>query len=301
MITFYNEQTQAFLNGMNNIQQKETQAQLELTSGLKVNSVSDAPDEISDILSLQSSISNNTQIGQNLAIVTNETNTAESAVSSAVSLVEQAESLGTQGATDIASADTRTQIAQQLGDVLTELVNIANTTVSGRYIFAGDSDQTQPYTIDLTQTNPISAYAGSPSTRQIEAPDGSTFAVAQTAQDLFDSSDTNSNVFESVNSLRNALLNNDSAGVGSALAQVSSSDTYLNSQLAFYGNVQDNVANATSEQSNDDTQLRTQLATLQDADESQSIIDLNEAQTQQQAALQSEAEIPRTTLFNFLG
>jgi flagellar hook-associated protein 3 FlgL len=301
MITFYNEQTQDFLNGMNNIQQKETQAQLELTSGLKVNNVSDAPDEISDILSLYSSISVNSQIGQNLAVVKSETDTAESAVSSAVSLVEQAQSLGTEGATDIDSADTRTQLAQQLGDVLTQLVNIANTTVSGRYIFSGDSDQTQPYTIDLTQTNPISAYAGSPSTRQIEAPDGSTFAVAQTAQDLFDSSDTNSNVFESINSLRTALLNNDSAGVSSALSQLGSSDTYLNDQLAFYGNVQDNVANATSEQGTDDTQLRTQLSTLQDADESQSIIDLNEAETQQQAALQSEAQIPRTTLFNFLG
>jgi flagellar hook-associated protein 3 FlgL len=301
MITFYNEQIQAFLSGMNNIQQKETQAQLELTSGLRVNSVSDAPDEISDILSLHSSISNNTQTGQNLAIVKNETDTAESAVSSAVSLVEKAQSLGTEGASDTDSAGTRTELAQQLGDVLTELVNIANTTASGRYIFSGDSDQTQPYTIDLTQTNPISAYAGTPSTRQIEAPDGSTFAVAQTAQDLFDSSDTNSNVFESINSLRTALLNNDSAGVSSALALVSSSDTYLNVQLAFYGNVQDNVANAASEQSNDDTQLRTQLGTLQDADESQSIIDLNEAQTQQQAALQSEAQIPRTTLFNFLG
>ena len=85
-----------------------------------------------------------------------------------------------------------------------------------------------------------------------------------------------------------------------AMAQVSSSDRYLNDGLAFYGNVQDNVASATTEQSNDDTQLRTQLSTLQDADETQSIIDLNEAQTQQQAALQSEAQIPRTSLFNFL-
>jgi flagellar hook-associated protein 3 FlgL len=300
MITFYNAQTQAFLNGMNAIQQRETQAQLELTSGLRVNNVADAPDEISDILSVQSAISRNTQIGQNLASVKNETDTAESAVGSAVSLVEQAESLGTEGASDMDSSDTRTRLAQQLGNVLTQLVNIANTTVGGRYIFAGDSDQTQPYTIDLTQTNPISAYAGTPSTRQVEAPDGSTFAIAQTAQQLFDAPDSDDNVFMAVNSLRNALLNNDSAGVGSALAQVSSSGTYLNDELAFYGNVQDNVASAMTEQGNDDTQLRTQLSTLQDADESQSIIDLNEAQTQQQAALQSEAQIPRTSLFNFL-
>jgi flagellar hook-associated protein 3 FlgL len=300
MITFYNAQTQAFLNGMNTIQQSENQAQQQLTTGLRVNNVADAPDEISEILSVQSAISRNTQIGQNLGSVKNETDTAESAVSSAVSLVEQAESLGTQGASDMDSADTRTQLAQQLGNVLTQLVNIANTTVGGRYIFAGDSDQTQPYTIDLTETNPISAYAGATSTRQVEAPDGSTFAIAQTAQQLFDAPDSDDNVFQSINNLRNALLNNDSAGVSSALAQVSSSDRYLNDGLAFYGNVQDNVASATTEQSNDDTQLRTQLSTLQDADETQSIIDLNEAQTQQQAALQSEAQIPRTSLFNFL-
>ncbi|MGA3027503.1 MAG: hypothetical protein ABSF98_22310 [Bryobacteraceae bacterium] len=300
MITFYNAQTQAFLTGMNNIQQRETQAQLELTTGLRVNNVSDAPDQISDILSVQSAISRNTQIGQNLASVKTETDTAQSAVGSAVSLVEQAESLGTEGASDMDSADTRTKLAKQLGSILTELVNVANTTVGGRYIFSGDSDQTQPYTIDLTQTNPIGAYAGSTSTRQVEAPDGSTFAIAQTAQDIFDAPDSANNVFMAINNLRNALTNNDSAGVSSALAQVSSSDAYLNDELAFYGNAQDNVASATAAQSTGDTQLRTQLSTLQDADETQSIIDLNEAQTQQQAALASEAQIPRTSLFNFL-
>jgi flagellar hook-associated protein 3 FlgL len=301
MITFYNAQTQAFLNGMDAIQQRETQAQMELTTGLRVNNVSDAPDQISDILSVQSAISRNTQIGQNLANVKNETDTAESAVSSAVSLVEQAESLGTEGASDMDSADTRQQLAQQLGSVLAELVNTANTAVGGRYIFSGDSDQTQPYSIDLTQTNPISAYAGTTSTRQVEAPDGTTFAIAQTAQDLFDAPDSNNNVFMAINNLRNALTNNDSAGVSSALAQVGSSDTYLNDELAFYGNVQDNVASAMNAQSDDDTQLWTQLSTLQDADETQSIMDLTQAQTQQQAALTSEGQIPRTSLFNFLG
>jgi hypothetical protein len=32
-----------------------------------------------------------------------------------------------------------------------------------------------------------------------------------------------------------------------------------------------------------------------------SILQLNQSQTQEQAALQSEAQIPRTTLFDFLG
>jgi len=301
MITFYNEQTQAFLDGMNRIQQRETKAQLELTSGMRINTVSDAPDQISNLLSVRSAISRNTQIGQNLASVKTETDSAEAAVSNAVSLVERAESLGTQGASDMATADMRSQLAQQLGDVLTELVGTANTSVGGRYIFGGDSDQTQPYTIDLTQANPISAYAGTVATRQVESADGSTLAVSRTAQDLFDASDPSKNVFLSINGLRNALLNNDSAGIDSALAQVRSSDTYLNDELSFYGTVQNRVASAINYSSQYDLQLRTQLSTIQDADETQSIIDLNEAQTQQQAALASEGQIPRTSLFNFLG
>ena len=48
------------------------------------------------------------------------------------------------------------------------------------------------------------------------------------------------------------------------------------------------------------TQLQTQIANLQDADLTGSILTLNQDQTQEQAALQSEARIPRTTLFDFL-
>jgi len=302
MITFYDAQTQSFLDGMKQIQQREAQAQQQLTTGLRINTVSDAPDQISNLLSLRSAIARNTQIGQNLASVKSETDAAESAVSNAVSLVEHAQSLGAQGASDMTSAATRQQLAQQLGEVLTELVNTANTTVGGRYIFAGDSDQTQPYTIDLTQTNPISAYAGSASTRQVEAPNGSAFAIAQTGQQLFDApGGSNNNVFTAINNLRNALLNNDSAGIQTAMAQVGGADQYLNNELAFYGNVQDQVANATNDQGTSDTQLRTQLSTLEDADETQAITDLMQAQTQQQAALTSEAQLPRTNLFNFLG
>lgn len=303
MITFYNAQTQSFLDGMTQIQQREARAQQELTTGLRINTVSDAPDQISNLLSLRSALARNAQIGQNLASVKSETDAAESAVSNAVSLVEQAQSLGTQGASDLTTdaATTRQQLAQQLGNVLTELVNIANTSVGGRYIFAGDNDQTQPYTIDLTQTNPVSAYAGSDSTRQVEAPNGSTFAIAQTAQQLFDAAGAGNNVFQSINNLRNAMLNNDSAGIQSAVAQVGSTDQYLNNELAFYGNVQDQVTNATNDQATYNTQLQTQLSSLEDADETQAITDLTQAQTQQQAALTSEAQLPRTSLFNFLG
>jgi flagellar hook-associated protein 3 FlgL len=172
--------------------------------------------------------------------------------------------------------------------------------VEGRYIFSGDSDQTAPYSIDLTQTNPVSAYQGTAATREIQGADGSQFAVSLTAQDIFDSPNAQQNVFTSINNLRVALLNNDSSGINSALADVQTSDAFINQQLAFYGTVQDRLTSASNYAQNYDTQLQTQISGIQDANEAQAITQMTEAQTQEQAALESRAQIPKQTLFDYL-
>jgi flagellar hook-associated protein 3 FlgL len=301
MISPLSASSQAFLVGLDQIEQREQQAQTELTTGLKINVVSDAPDQISTLLQTRSDLSQAQQITSNLGIVTTEVNSAETALQSAVSLVDSAQSLGTEGASDLASSDTQQNVADQLGTILQQLVAAANTTVGGRYIFSGDSDQTEPYTIDLTQTNPISAYQGSAATREIQTSNGSQIAVSLTAQTIFDSPDATQNVFTSINNLRQTLLNGGSAAsVTSALADVQTSDTYLNQQLAFYGNVQDEVSSASNDAQNNETQLQTQLSGIQDADEAAAITQLTEGQTAQQAALVSRAQLPKTTLFDHI-
>ncbi|MGD0297146.1 MAG: flagellin [Bryobacteraceae bacterium] len=301
MISPLSASSQSFLVGLDQIEQREQQAQTELTTGLKINVVSDAPDEISTLLQTRADLSQAQQINSNLGIVTTEANTAQTALQNAVSLVDQAQSLGTQGASDLASSDTQQNVADQLGTVLQNLVGLANTTVGGRYIFSGDDDQQAPYSIDLTQSSPISPYQGSPATRQIQASDGSQFAVSLDAQTIFDSPDATQNVFTSINNLRQALLSNSGASaVTSALADVQTADTYLNQQLAFYGNVQDEVSSASNDAQNNITNLQTQLSGIQDADEAAAITQLTEGQTAQQAALVSRSQLPKTSLFDYL-
>jgi len=191
--------------------------------------------------------------------------------------------------------------AQELGSVLQQLGGVANTSIGGRYVFGGDSDQTAPYTIDLTQSNPISAYAGTPSTRQVELPGGATIAIARTAQDLFDSPNAQTNVFQTINSLRTALLNNDQAGIDAALPNVRAAGDYLNSQLSFYGEAQNQVNQGVTSGGDLVTQLKTRLSGIQDADLTQAITEFTQANTAEQAALSSRAKIPRGSLFDYLG
>jgi flagellar hook-associated protein 3 FlgL len=225
---------------------------------------------------------------------------AENALENAVTLVDQAQTLATQGQSGFDSADTRQTNAYQLGSVLSQLVSIANTNIGGRYVFSGDSDQTAPYSIDLTQPNPVSSYQGSAATRTVASADGTTFAVSKPAEDILVCADLSQNVFQSITNLRSALLNGDQDGINSAVAGLQSADTYLNQQLAFYGTVQDRVNSSISFGSKYETQLKTQLSGIEDADLTATLTEFTQAQTQEQAALTAQGKMPHQSLFDYL-
>jgi flagellar hook-associated protein 3 FlgL len=294
-------QTQEFLNNVNRIGDQMLKAQAEISTGLRVNVVSDSPDVISPLLQAQANLSATQQITTNLNQVSTEVNTGEQALETANSLFDQVQQLSAEGTTSTQTASGRTGIAQQLQAIEQQMVGLANTNVNNRYIFAGDTDQVQPYTFDPTQTDPVSVYAGSVSTRDIQGAHGTSFPVALTAQQIFDSTDPTTNIFTSINNLVTALNANDQPSISAANAALPGVAAYLNIQLAFYGTTQDSIANATTSATTLTTQLQTQISGLQDADETQSILDLTQAQTEQQAALQSFQQIPRTSLFDYLG
>lgn len=302
MISSLNPDAQQFLNNVGVIGQQMQQAETQLSTGLAVNQASDAPDEISPILQARAQLDTTQQINTDLGQTTTEVNSAQQALQTATQLFDQVQTLGAEGDTSTATAASNADLAQQLGGILQQLVGLANTQVAGRYIFAGDTDQTQPYTIDMTQNPPlVSGYQGSATTRLAQSPDGSTFPVALTAQTIFDSGDSSTDVFSSIEGLITALNSNSQTAIASSVQGLSGVGDYLNQQLAFYGDTQQTVESATNYGATLATQLQTQLSNLEDANSAQAIEQLTQAQTQDQAALQSEALIPNTSLFNFLG
>ncbi|HLY64555.1 MAG TPA: hypothetical protein VKU60_03380, partial [Chloroflexota bacterium] len=220
-------------------------AQQEVSSGLKVSQVSDAPDSISVLLQAHANLSSTGQILSNLGRVKTEVDSGEQALENAVSLLEQARTLGAQGATGTQTAAGRIAIAQQLDSILQQMVALAGTNVEGRFIFSGDSDQQVPYTYNGALVNPVSAYLGSASTRLVQHPNGTTFSVALTAQQIFDSATPGDNVFTAIENLSAALKANNDPAIQAAVGVMPGVDDYLNNQLASYGGFQNTVAGAT--------------------------------------------------------
>jgi len=301
MLSSLDPTAQQFLNELNRISDGMAKAQQRVTTGLKITQVSDAPAAVPLILDARASLHSTVQTLSNLGRIKNEVDTGEQALESAVQLFDKVQTLGAQGATDLQSAAGRADIAQQLDSILQQFVGLAGSSVEGRYIFSGDTDQQVPYTYTAGQAVPLSAYLGSASTRLAQHPNGTTFAVALTAQQIFDSAAPATNVFSAVQALSAALNANDSVAIQTAVDGLSTVAQYLNSQLAFYGNTQNKVADATEFGNTLQVQLHTRLSTLEDADLTQSILEMTQGQTQQQAALESRARLPRSTLFDFLG
>jgi len=300
MINSINPSADNFLVDINRLEARAERAQRQLSSGLRVSQPSDDPVQVSNILQISSAVARNDQIGANLNLVKAEVDGASQTLSTAVATLEKISVLGTQGTNFDQTAETRAGLASEVQDLLQQLVVAANAAVGGRYVFSGDSDQTQPYALDLTTATGVTAYAGSAATRQVEDPRGGTFPISQTAQQIFDPPGAAS-VFGAVNSLRVALLANDQAGVTAAVGALTAAHDHLGQSLSYYGSIQNEVDDGISDVKTIGLRLTTNLSALRDADLTGASIELNDAKVSLDAAFSARAKVPRTSLFDFLG
>ena len=306
MITNVDPQNAMFLNGIDQIQSTISKASNQVSSGLQITQASDAPDQIGTLLQLRANLSHNSQIQSNLTLATTNAQTADSALSSSIQLMDSATTLATQGATTTSDAASRATLATQVQSILQQMVANSQANVQGVFIFGGDAGTPQ-YTYDPTQANPVVTQQTSASTSQIENPAGGTFQASLSAQQIFDDQvpvtggPATDNVFNALNTLVTALNANDTAGITSSISLLQAASTHLNTSESFYGNLEDQLQTAGNYATSYNVQLQTDIGNIQDADIPSAATDLTQDNTQLQAAMQMEGQLPHTSLFSFLG
>ncbi|MEI9975168.1 MAG: flagellin [Ignavibacteriota bacterium] len=306
MVTNISGATQQYLADLNLTESQLQQATSQITSGIAVQQPSDNPNAVTEILQIQNALAHNKQVQTNLGSVTAEVNTADSALQTAVQQLTNAITLATQAASTVQTAQSRAAIAQQVSGIQQSLVGIAQTQVNGRYIFSGDRDSTAPYQLDSTQPEGVQQLVTDSSTRTIQSVDGTSFAVALTAQQIFDARNPDStpaagNVFAAIQNLMTALNGNDTAGITSSIDSLQSASGYLNNRLQFYGEVENRVTEASSLAQKFQTEQQTELTNLQETDIPATATELSRLQLQQQAATTVEANLQQMkNLFSYL-
>ncbi len=307
MITNLDPVSEFFLAGVDHIQQRLADANRQLSSGKKISSAADAPDQIGALLQLRAARQRNTQIQSNLVLAKTDTDTADSALASAIKLMDRVLTLASQGTGLSQTADTRQGLAQEIEGLQQQMVGYSQASVQGRYIFSGDQSDTPAYNFDINSpNNAVIQLSGAAATAMIEDPAGGSFSASKTAQEIFDARNADGtaaadNVFAALNNLRNALLSNDPTQILSAIDPLKQAATHLNNMEAFYGSVQSRIQDATDFADNYDVQLQTRISQLEDADVPAAALEVTSANTQLQAAFEMRARLPHTSLFDYLG
>ena len=306
MITNLDPTSELFLANVARIQQQIADANRQVSSGKKIASPSDAPDQIDSLLQLRAAQARNSQIQSNLVLANADATGADNSLAAAIKLMDSAVTLAQQGTGMNTTDAVRQSLAQQVQTLQEEMVNYSQASVQGRYIFGGDQGGTAPYSFDITSTNnAVVQNTSSPATAQVEDPAGGSFSGSKTAEEIFDTRNADGtpatdNVFAALNNLRIALLSNDTTAIAGAIDPITQASSHLNSMEAFYGSTQDRIQTATDFAANNDVQIKTQISQKEDADIAAEALSLTQANSQLQAAFEMRAKIPATSLFNYL-
>lgn len=267
----------------------------QVSTGIKVNLPSDNPGATSEYIENQSSYAANDQFEHSVSTVEGSLQTADTALGSVISNINQALSLGIEGANGTNSASELQGLAQQVGAIQQTVLGLANTSYQGNYLFAGTNVTAAPYIVNGSSPSGVS-YVGNTKTNTIQAGPGQFVQMNLPGATIFNTA--GSDVFQALHDLSTALQTN--TNIQSAVSELSSAFNTVNAQRTFYGNTLDQLTSINNNLTQEQLTLTTQNGDLIGANSATAASNLAQDETTLQAALQGFGSISQNTLLNYL-
>jgi flagellar hook-associated protein 3 FlgL len=173
---------QSAVNAMLDQQAQVSHTQLQVSTGRRILSPSDDPAGSAQALNLSHADAANAQYSRNIDAASSRLGSEDQTLSSVSDLLGRVRTLALEGANGAMSTDDRKNLATEIRQRLSQLVQFANTRdASGEYLFAGNSTRTQPF----VQNGDAVDYAGDQGTRSVAIAPGQTLATGDPGSDVF--------------------------------------------------------------------------------------------------------------------
>jgi flagellar hook-associated protein 3 FlgL len=152
---------------MNSQQAKMAQTQQQLSSHLRISEPADDPAAAVRVLDLNGTIAKTKQYQSNIATAQGRLNIEDSALTTAVNILDRAQTLTIQGMNATLNASDRLTIKTEVDQLIQEMAGAANTkNANGEYIFSGDLATVPSFTQNSTSGEYV--YQGGPQQRVIQ-------------------------------------------------------------------------------------------------------------------------------------
>ncbi len=268
---------------------------LQMASGRRVNKPSDDPTAAAMLVENSSQSSQADQFLRSIDSLQAQLQSTDSTLNSVVLALQQAISLGVQGANGTLSDANLASLANEAIGIQSQLVSLANFSFQGQHVFSGTVAGRAPYVIDASQPAGV-RYDGNTGVNRVQVGEGLSIQVNLPGSQIF--SAPGGDVFQSVQDLITALQNH--SGVDAAVTSLRSAFDHVTAQRVFYGNVMNQLTSQQTYLNNQKLQLSSQQDTLGGADLAEAATRLLNAQNARTAALEATGRIWQSTLFDYL-
>lgn len=279
----------------------------QMTTGNRVNRPSDDPTAVSKIVGYETEISSFDEYTRTMDTARTYLDAIDSGLGTLSSILARAKELALQGASETIDANSRKLIAKEVSMLKEAVIDIANTRVGDRYLFAGYRSNAVP--VDsatgavMTDANAVELQIASDVMIGINITAGSVFndatPLAAYGGAGFDT-DNDRYVLRALNFLSESLENNDLPRIRQSLDHI---DSVMNTVHLAIGEVGARLNRVDAEESlGADGKYNSQvyLSRLRDADLAKSVSDMQERLTALQALRTISSDFLKTNLFDFI-
>jgi len=291
-----------------------------ISSGKRINRLSDDPVGLVSVINLRSSLEYIGQLERNINMGDSWLTMGESALSQVGDILSETKALCVQMASDTQTQTERGNAAVLVDGYLRQVLSLANTQVDGRYIFSGTKTDTAPYTLGTDDGgNDAVIYQGNDTAFQVQIAKDMNVSVGRVGTDIFGSwgndltddgdpltdnwgdpdAGTN-NIFKTLLDLKKHLENNEVDGIQATLDELDDQMEGISALISDSG--AKSLRLETKETIIQDLQLTysERKSDLEDADMAEAIMELTAKQTAYQAALASSSKVMKLSLVNYL-
>lgn len=280
-------------------QGREQQLSNELSSGARINSLSDDAVAAGQNVLLLNQIQRDDAFTQTTSLITGQLQVADSALGSVVSQLTQAISLATSANNGTMNASDVQAIGSQIAGILSEVESLANSNYQGQYIFAGGQTGTEPFATSTATSPAVTTYSGDGDVNYLETPNGQKIQLNVPGDQIFLGA---SSVFGVLNSL---VADFSGGNVNGAQAQqdtqaLTAALKYVSQQRVVIDNAMTQLTSAGSAITTERTQLMAAQTNLMQADLATVATQLSVSKTQETALESLIAQLGSGSLFDKL-
>lgn len=228
--------TQSMMSGtmMHNLQNnynRMNKYQEQLLTQRQLNRPSDNPGGVASALNYRQEVSFTTKFSENAEDADSWMKFTDSVMLETTSIVQRLSELAVQAGTDTMPEDARINIKQEVDQLYEQLVLLGNSQFKGKYIFNGERVDQKPYPEDPANQN----YTLDTGVVEYQIGAGVTVPVNMVGNSVFGEFGSADGLFKVVDNMKQALNNDNTAGIQNVITQLQTSLQNITSAQAEIG------------------------------------------------------------------